>query len=257
VGLLLWYIFSVGGIVLALLGSSIWIIRRPGSLLARRVAVILAIAYAGLSVYPISHGIGRLLTSSYRPLAAADVPGGPSIIVLLGSNARTAESWMGDHLSVLDRESADRVAEAARLYRLLPNAWVISSGGLVDPRSRDEASAITMKQALLQMAVPESRILVEARSRNTREEAVIVGHMLASLRYDHVVLVTSALHMRRSVGAFRAAGIRVVPAIARNSRSPTNWVEWTLPTGVGFDEAALVAHEFAGLAYYALRGWYR
>src|SRR5260221_619076 len=140
----------------------------------------------------------------HRPLTAADAPRGTSVIVLLGSSTRTAETWMGERFAVLDRESADRVAEAARVYRLLPDAWVISSGGLVDPRSREEASGITMKQTLVQMGGPESRILVEADSRNTHEEAVIVGRMLASLKHDHAVLVTSAVHMRRSVGTFRA-----------------------------------------------------
>jgi uncharacterized SAM-binding protein YcdF (DUF218 family) len=81
--------------------------------------------------------------------------------------------------------------------------------------------------------------------------------MLEPLKIDRVVLVTSELHMRRSVGTFRAAGMEVVPAIAKHSQQLNNWTEWVLPTKAGFDEAALIAHEAIGLVYYAVRGWYR
>jgi len=105
--------------------------------------------------------------------------------------------------------------------------------------------------------VPDSRILVESKSLNTHEEALIVATMLSAIRHDHVVLVTSALHMRRSMGAFRAAGIDVIPAVARSSRAANHWTEWILPSQAGLEEGALLAHELAGQAYYVVRGWYR
>jgi uncharacterized SAM-binding protein YcdF (DUF218 family) len=70
------------------------------------------------------------------------------------------------------------------------------------------------------------------------------------------VLVTSDVHMRRSVGAFRAAGLSVIPAPARSPRRPTPWRLDVLPSQAGLDEADSVGHELLGLAYYRLRGWY-
>jgi uncharacterized SAM-binding protein YcdF (DUF218 family) len=217
----------------------------------------LALAYGLASVFGISYGVERLLALGYRPLAKSDVPPGRTAIVVLGSASYTARSWSEDSFSVLDRPAAARVAEAVRVFRLIDPAWVISSGGVVNPKDPSEPSGITMRDALARVGVPAAQILVESESRNTHDEAVIVRSMLAPLHVDHVVLVTSELHMRRSEGTFRAAGIEVIPAIARNSFFVDHWIEWVVPTNNGFAETSLLAHEIFGLAYYALRGWYR
>ena len=81
-----------------------------------------------------------------------------------------------------------------------------------------------------------------------------MASMLPSLHVDHVILVTSGMHMRRSLGVFRAAGIDAIPAIANEPDSTKGWRDRFLPTGYGLGEASLVAHEVAGLAYYTLRG---
>jgi uncharacterized SAM-binding protein YcdF (DUF218 family) len=252
-----WYIFSVGGIVTLLLAGAIWIRVRPHSRAAHDVLLALAVAYTLASVFAISYGAERLLAAGFHPLARADVPAGRSAIVLLGSGSYTAQSWSGDTFSVPDRAAAARVIEAVRVFRMINADWIISSGGLVESDDLVEPSGLTMRNALIQNGVPADRILVETQSRSTHDEAVIVAPMLSSLDVDHVILVTSELHMRRSVGTFRAAGMEVIPAIARNSFFVNHRLEWVVPTNNGFAQTSLLAHEIFGLAYYAMRGWYQ
>jgi uncharacterized SAM-binding protein YcdF (DUF218 family) len=254
---LVWYVFSVGGIVCSFLISAIWARARPHSHTPRRVLIALALAYALASVFGISYSLEQLLAAGFRPLVRTDVPAGRNAIVVLGSASYTARSWSEDTFSVLDRAAAARVVEAIRVFRLIDPAWVISSGGVVDPRDPSEPTGLTMRDALVQMGVPPSRILVETESRNTHDEAVMVRSMLRPLQVDHVILVTSELHMRRSVGTFRGAGVEVIPAIARNSFFVDHWIGWVVPTNNGFAETSLLAHEIFGTAYYLLRGWYR
>jgi hypothetical protein len=63
--------------------------------------------------------------------------------------------------------------------------------------------------------------------------------------------------MRRSIGSFRAVGVDVVPAIARDLRRDVTWMQRWLPGDEGLGTASENAHELLGIVYYALRGWWR
>jgi uncharacterized SAM-binding protein YcdF (DUF218 family) len=100
-------------------------------------------------------------------------------------------------------------------------------------------------------------VFVETQSTNTRDEAVIVKTMLEPRHVRQIVLVTSEYHMRRSIGTFRAVGLHTIPAIARDENATTAWQHWTLPSNLGFEHNEVIVHEFAGIVYYRMRGWYR
>jgi uncharacterized SAM-binding protein YcdF (DUF218 family) len=250
-----WFVFSTSGIIVSVLGVTVWLLARPRSRAARTCLAAIAVGYTIVSTYPVPHAITRLLARPFHPLTRADVPSGRSAVVLLGSGSRTRKSWSGDRLSVLDPIGAARTLEAFRASRLIDAEWVISSSGRVDPDDAHQSAGQTMREALVQLGVPAGRVIVEQKSTTTHDEAVIVASMLPSLHVDHVILVTSGVHMRRSLGAFRAAGIDAIPAIANEPDDSNSWRVRLLPTGYGLAEASLVAHEVLGLGYYTLRGW--
>lgn len=254
---LVWFLFSSGAIVVLLLVGAAWIWRRPQSANARRLLLAVAVVYTALSSYGVSYATGRLLLVGLRPFSESDVPPGRTAIVLLGSGSFTARDWQENRFSILDRAAASRVLEAVRVFQMTNAPWIISSGGLVDPRNLDEPTGLTMRDELVRLGVPASHVLVETKSRNTRDEAVIVRQMLDALDEDHVVLVTSDIHMRRSLGTFRAAGIEAIPAIARQPFENIPWGGWVIPSEGGLNEAGAVWHEIIGTGYYFARGWYR
>lgn len=254
---LVWFFFSSAGVVSLLFAGALWISSRPRSAAARRFLLAIALFYALASVYGISFGVGRLLVMGLRPFAQSDLPPGRTAIVVLGSGSFTALDWQGNRFSIPDRHAATRVLEAMRVFEMTGAAWIISSGGLADPDDLEEPTGATMRDALVQLGAPADRVIVETTSRNTREESVVVRSLLESLDVDHVVLVTSDTHMRRSLGTFRAAGLTVIPAIARRSPTSMPWGAWLMPSEGGLGEAGSVAHEILGLAYYGVRGWYR
>ena len=251
------YIFSTGGVVCLLLMCTLWVRARPASRLARRMLLSVLVFYTCASIYAITHTAGRLLVTGFRPFERADVASGPTAIVVLGSGSFTARDWTGNQFSIVDPSAATRVLEAVRVFTLIDQAWVISSGGIVDPDDPDEPTGQTMRNALVQLGVPETRIVVETKSRNTHDEAVIVAPLLTSMGIRQTVLVTSDIHMRRSLGTFKAAGINAVPAIARPPDNNLSTFDWLLPSGLGLYEGSQVAHEALGLVYYTARGWYR
>src|ERR1035437_185643 len=114
-----------------------------------------------------------------------------------------------------------------------------------------------MRVALVQLGVPADRIVLESGSVNTHDEAVLVAPMLRALRVDHVVLVTSDIHMRRSLATFRSAGIAPVPAIATDPLNSESRIQSLIPTIEGLRFTSAVVHEYVGFVYYSLRGWIR
>lgn len=233
------------------------LVRRPGSGLARRALAGIIAAYLLASVYVVPYMGRRLLTGALRPLASQPATADATAIVLLGSGALPLRDWDDRQMTVLDRESASRVLEAARVYRLVPNGWVISSGGLISNAAGAPTTAAAMREALIALAVPSERIVVEPRSQSTHEEAIAVLPLLQQMNARRVIVVTSDYHMRRSLGAFRAVGIDAVPAIARDPETPMPIARWLTPTPDALRFSGHVAHEVVGLAVYAGRGWWR
>ncbi len=254
---LIWYFFSTGGIVVAVLAATFWLRLRPHSAKARRFLSLVVGVYAVLSIYGIGEGVGRLLIIDIHPLAAGDIPPGRTAIVVLGSGGFTARDWAGATYTIVDDVDATRTLEAARVFRMVDAEWVISSGGKSHPDDPDEASGITMRNAMEGLGIPAARLIAETDSRDTHDEAVILAPILRQLDVEHVVLVTSGTHMRRSLGTFRAQGIRAIPAIARDPYAARSWSDWILPSDLGLWKSSSVMHEIVGLVYYTARGWYK
>jgi uncharacterized SAM-binding protein YcdF (DUF218 family) len=251
------FIFSVSGIVISLLVGVLWISTSRQSKRPRRFLIYVTLAYTLSTIYAIDYSVSRLLVLGFRPFAAADVPAGRTAIVVLGAGSFTARDWNDNEYSTVDGVAASRVLEAARVYRLVNPDLVISSGGRVRPKDLNVPTAIAMRDALVQLGIPASRIVVQTEPRNTHEEATFDALVLAPLSINRVVIVTSEIHMLRSLGTFRAEGLAAIPAIARDPYPARSWDEWIVPGDLGLWTSASVAHEILGIVGYAARGWYR
>jgi uncharacterized SAM-binding protein YcdF (DUF218 family) len=253
---LAWFLFSSGGAIVLLSVAVGWtLLSRRSS--ARRFAIAVALFYWIASTDIVPDTIRVLLATGYHPLSRADVAPGRTAVVLLGSGSLRFRDWSENQLALIDPIGASRLLEASRVFHLLDAAYILSSGGLATLTDRNRPSGQTMAETLMTLGVPKERLLVETESRTTRHEAMVIKEMLSAHPVDHVVLVTSQFHMRRSVGTFKAAGIEVIPAIVREPQSFDTWWEKLVPTDKGLKDSAMAAHEVLGIAAYAVRGWYR
>ena len=213
------------------------------------------VGYTLASLYALPYAMSRVLVAGLHQFSPADLRPGPTAIVVLGSGAVVARDWDQRQLSLPDGPGAAPVLEAYRVYFLAADQWVISSGGAVSAQIGAPTTGATMRDPLVQMNVPASRILVENESRNTRDEAVLVAPMLRSLHVNQVIVVTSDFHIRRSLGAFRALDVSATPAIARDPMMSRPWYEWVSPSYQALLLTGSVVHEFLAIGWYALRGW--
>lgn len=126
-----------------------------------------------------------------------------------------------------------RYEEAGRLARAWPHLKVLLSNG-VEGYTEDAFAA-------LGGGIAPERVTIETHSRTTYENATYAREILGSRRNQRWLLVTSAFHMPRAVGAFRKAGINVTPWPVYDSKD------------YGTRYTGLVLHEVAGMAgYWAL-----
>ena len=249
------YLLSVGGFaVLALLAIG-WLAARPRAAAPRRVLAAIVIFYTAASLRVVPWILSRPLLFGFHPFTAGDAPANRTAIVVLGSGSFTVHG-RDARMGVIDVAGAARVLEAEHVYRVLGSPLIISSGGGAQGL-QTETSAATMRAALVALGVPPNRIVLEQDSRTTHDEAVLVAPMLPALHVEHIVLVTSDVHMRRSLAVFRAAGMAPVPAIAPDPLNSEPRIRSFIPSSDGLRFTGSVMHEYAGLVYYFLRGWIR
>jgi uncharacterized SAM-binding protein YcdF (DUF218 family) len=251
------YLLSAGGVIFLVLIASLWMFFSSRSRPVARAVLALAITLALLSNVSVQLLILRAIVGSLVPFKAGDAPAGrPAAIVILGSGSFDAEDWDGRRISIPDRTGAARVLEAVRVFKLVDAAIVISSGGNPRPERRMTPAGETMRELLVTLGIPKERIVLEARSLTTRDEAVMVATMLQAQGLSRVILVTSPNHMRRSLRSFRAVGIDPIPAIAQEfPPDEVSRADFILPSELGLYLASSNAHEILGLVYYRLRGW--
>ena len=166
-----------------------------------------------------------------------------------GSGSQTIAGWNGERTAVLGGDSAARVLEAARIARELPNALVISLGGASTSDDDETPVALVMRDQLIALGVGRSRILVETDSRDTHDEAVVLDPIIRAREIRQVVLVTSDVHMRRSIATFAEAGWNAIPAIGQiQLGKPLR--RRLVPSGMGLAFSSAVVHEVCGIPYY-------
>jgi uncharacterized SAM-binding protein YcdF (DUF218 family) len=189
-----------GPLLLALIGLAIERVRpRLGRSLAWSGVVVLA----ALSLPAISDTLLRVLNES-PPLDFAQANRAQAIVVLGGGIRRAAPEYAGD---TLGRLSLERVRYGALVARRtgLP---VLVTGGVV---YGGVPEAVLMKQSLEQeFGVPVR--WVEARSRDTHENAVDSAAILKAAGIQRVILIAHSFDMPRARAEFVAAGLDVTPA---------------------------------------------
>jgi uncharacterized SAM-binding protein YcdF (DUF218 family) len=168
-------------------------------------------------------------------------------IVVLGGGLRLGAQEDPDQ-TALNRHSLERVNYAARLYRQT-NLPLLVSGGTISPSTVSEA------QVMERVLRDNYGVVVrwaERSSINTRENAQFSAVKLKRDGITRVLLVTTAMHMPRSVMEFEREGMTVVPAASGFYASgPLTWR--ALLPGLGAAQGlAYATHEWVGLVWYKL-----
>ncbi|WP_413626293.1 YdcF family protein [Luteibacter sp. Lutesp34] len=158
-------------------------------------------------------------------------------IVVLGGETRPLADWSS---------AKTRAGKGLALWRAGYAPLLVVSGS-------DQARAIAEGYAAA--GVPVRDIRVDARSRNTHENARDSAAILAASGASEVLLVTSATHMRRASAAFRKMGIKVWPEPTDETHAALYGAPGWLPRRDALTLTARCLYERIALWAYHLRGW--
>ncbi len=183
-------------------------------------------------------------SNSFRPEVSYDV------VVLLGGVVQPSGSVTG---SPAYGDSVERLTTVFDLLRTGKAQQAILSGGYLSAQLPAEAQLL--KEQLVSWGIDEKRLVLEERSRNTHDNATGSAALIRSHHFSSVLLVTSAFHMQRAQGCFKAEGLSfdTLPVDYR-LRNPSHDASW-LPRAEYLGQTTAALRELAGRAVYQLLGY--
>jgi uncharacterized SAM-binding protein YcdF (DUF218 family) len=175
--------------------------------------------------------------------------------VVLGAGMATVDKSTG---KITFRHNGDRIFQALDLYHSGKIGKIILSGGSGSMVFRDVLEADLVRQFLLDLGYPPKDIVAENRSRNTYDNARYTADMLEK---EHpgkkVLLITSALHMRRAEACFKKQGIAVLPFVTEKIAGPRRYdfAHLFIPDVDNLKNLEDLIHEVAGYLAYRVMGY--
>lgn len=191
--------------------------RRAGSLWLGAGLGFLAL----MTFAPLGAALLRPLEDRFPP-PAAGMPAPDGIIVLGGATDEGIGAARG---VVALNEAAERMTAGAALARAYPQARLVFSGGSGALIEREVTEADAAKILWRDLGVPDSQMIFENRSGNTYENALFTQALVQPPRGERWLLVTSAWHMPRAMGIFRALGMHPIayPVDYRTFGTDEDW----------------------------------
>jgi uncharacterized SAM-binding protein YcdF (DUF218 family) len=250
------FLYPLGLASLVLVGALITVWKRP-----QLSAFLIAVALALILVPGNGWIAGRMVQSlEWQNLPPQELPTADAIVVLGG--ATRPQKYPRPWVDLM--EEGDRIIHGVRLFQQKKAPLLILSGGRVDWKQNRASESADMAEIAQAMGVPSSAILQDPTSLNTYENAVNVKKILQQRGINQVLLVTSALHMPRSIAIFKKQGINAIPAptdflISSEELQPIDTLQVKVlnlfPDAMALHRFARCMKEYIGLEVYRWRGW--
>jgi len=134
----------------------------------------------------------------------------------------------------------------------------ITGGILEEGTGRSEAEV--MKDILVSWGISTERIFEESKAKTTSENAKYIIENMQG-KYDRIILVTSAIHLKRSYDTFKKqlgnnSDIEILPYpcdFTIDGSTKTLWYHF-IPSIGALKALSQAFHEYLGMVFYAIKG---
>jgi len=235
------FIAPLTAALLLALAAGVMLLRKRARAATYLVSCGALLVYLG-SIPIVGNALLIPLENQY-PAVPDDGPVPPAaFVVVLGSSY-----WPRSGVPVtaaLDREALVRIVEGIRLFRKLPGATLIVSGGGIPGSSAP--TALGYAELAAELGVDRAALIVLDTPLDTTAEARAVAERTGQAPF---LLVTGAYHMPRAMRRMEAAGARATAAPTGHLASAGLGLSWRdfLPTSAGMQRTERAVHEYVGL----------
>jgi uncharacterized SAM-binding protein YcdF (DUF218 family) len=241
--------FLLSKLIGFLLNPLIWVVilLLLGLIVKKRLLLLIRAACLVLVVFTnplLSNWVMHRLEAKPRTLEASNRY---RVGVLLTGMTSGRISKPGVHFE----SGVDRFTQALLLYRLnIIDRIVISGGsGLLNDQGFSESPLLA--DLANNLGIPDSALIIESRSRNTYENALLTKPILDSLGVDSCLVITSAFHMTRSLRCFEKMGIKAQGYPADYRAGDLDLSMYSFVPSIGaLSTWNTILHEWLGLTYY-------
>jgi uncharacterized SAM-binding protein YcdF (DUF218 family) len=217
--------------------------------LGRALATIGALGLFVIGFSPLAKFIARPLEDRF-PQREAGAAGPVDGIVVLGGGIGFGRG------QIAFNEAAARLTAGVELAKKHPGARLVFTGGdgslVLDGRTEADAAQEFFRLA----GIDGTRVMLESRSRNTRENAAFTRELVRPQAGERWLVVTSAFHMPRAIGCFRAVGFSAdaYPVDYRTEGDASDLLPFRFMFN-GMQLTDLAVKEWLGLAVYYMAGY--
>jgi uncharacterized SAM-binding protein YcdF (DUF218 family) len=203
------------------------------------------------SLNNVANALGRSLedeTSTVKPGATYDA------IILLGGVVSVYADQPEGRRSY--NGSAERLLAVFDALRTDQAKVAVITGGTPDKTRPEAKEAPTQRDQLVDWGIAPERLIVESNARNTYENAVETKKLAQANGWKSVLVVTSAFHMGRARGCFRAVELEVDTLVVDRRSHPSGARGYSLlPRATALDESTDALRELFGRVIYRARGY--
>lgn len=248
-----WWLVDPGTLMLLGLVAAVALLyRQRTARWGRRLLLAITAAAVFVAVVPVSGPLLAHLESRFPP--RPELPDQVAGIVVLGG---VIDPVLTQHYgSPQMNSSIERLSEGAALARRYPAARLIFSGGSGDLMYPERREAKWAAAAFREFGIAAERVEIEEQARNTYQNAVESLRLARPKPGERWILVTSAVHMPRAVGCFRAAGWpEIIPyPVDYRTLAAAATFEPKFDFRGELDDLGSMMHEYLGLLAYRLTG---
>ena len=216
---------------------------------ARFTLCLLLVLYYGFTTRPLTQALVEPLETYYRPPASMPV-GQDAIVIFVGSPKLQPYT---ERPTIVGTSNTDLLLCGLVYVRAGIAPKVVLTGDTPGEVNHTAAGMVVLQEWAVLLGYPKETIIADAQIAATHERARAIKQLLGS--DNRILLLDSAMHLPRSVAAFRKVGLTVTPIPCDYQMSTESWdLSDFVPQGHNFKSSSSAVHEYLGLLTYRLRG---
>lgn len=152
--------------------------------------------------------------------------------------------------------SIERLTQTLELYHQGLVKKILLTGGNSNIIYKDSNESKEVLRFLLRIGIPREDIIIEAKARNTYENALFTKELLGN-QNAKLLLTTSAFHLYRSKQCFDKIGLQTTAYPVDYIQAPFKWSlgNTILPSPIAINHWQMLIKEWIGIVVYKMKGY--